>query len=600
MKGFRLLLWLACSVCLPLRAVLSLPAQESLAALDFLTLKKKEWSPERLKLLRRRGRIVGLVLRQPSPSLQGLELPFAFPFPSSCSRIEVWEPPGGRGLLLFSAGVREDLWVHVIRKKGSSFRGYSRRIVGGRLPPLRFAPMMDRAGETLSFVFEDLSGIHCQVFGFSDRAMRVLFSRKLESLPKQVHLQTALQDPWVQVRADGARWRGPGEKTYRESSFKKDRFLHPLAQFPIPSHEVLDLGGIAEDGRGSIRFWLENPGSLPLPLQWSFPKQRGWTLSVKPQAGTLRPGEKRFFILEVEDSGVGGKPRLELGMVARSPSGGGDPLVEIPVRAFRTSIPDRTPPELNPKRIRLFFASGMRIGIHGLEASVQDSHPPIRVGGAGGKEVVAERDGSFRMFVPRIPDGRILLWTQDSLGNRSRPILVGRLLDQKPPRWDPSKVRLSLPAAGTVQVFGSPGALQDETPPLELEVKVDGRVLPKSFQVRRDGSFRIRMKAKPGQRISLLARDSSVPSRRSPPLPVGIVLPYWERSGPKQILLHGPPFAPFELLFRVGKARVLKKKKGLLNASGMASFERSQENWELGRIRVQDPASERWYVLKLR
>ena len=552
-----------------------------------------------MRVLRRRGRIVGVVLQKAPQSLGGLRLPFAFPFPTPCSRIEVWEPPGGRGLLLFGAGVREDLWVHVIRKKGDSVRGYSLRMAGGRLPPLRFAPIMDRVGETLNFLFEDRAGIHCQVYGFSERAMRVLFSRNLQSLPKKVQLQTALQDPWIEVRAEGARWRGPGEKRFREGSFKRDRFLHPLAAFPVPSLHLLDLGRVPEEGRGRIEFYLENPGVLPLPLQWFLPKGTGWKLRVKPQAGTLKPGEKSLFTLVVEDRGGGGKDQLMLGMVARSPSGGGDPLVEIPVRAIRTSVPDRDPPKLWPGRVQLRFAPGMRIEVRGLSQAVGDRHPPIRVGGAGGKEVKARPDGSFLMLVPRPQDGRILLWTMDALGNRSRPLPVGRLLDQNPPHWDPSKIRLSLPFGGKVQLIGAKGALHDETPPLELEVEVDGRVLPKSFPVRRDGSFHLRFEAKPGQRIFLLARDSSVPSRRSPRLPVGIVLPYLERSGPRDVLLHGPPFALFELTYRAGKT-LFPKKRGTLDAKGRASFSMFRNLWKVEGVRVQDPSSERWYPLELK
>ncbi len=573
-------------------------AQAPSPALQFVKLQRKELEGSGMQVVRRRGRIVGVVLRRASPSLDGLVLPYAFPFPSSCARMEVWEPPGGQGLLLFGAGVREDLWVHVIRKQGGSFRGYSLRIAGGRLPPLRFAPIMDRAGESLSFLFEDESGIHCQVFGFSERAMRVLFSRSLQSLPKKLQIQTALEDPWIQVRADGSRWRGPGEKSFREGSFKRDRFLHPLAAFPRPSLPVLDLGGIPEEGKGRLQFFLENPGALPLPLQWFLPKGTGWKLDIKPQAGTLRPGEKTLFTLVVEDRGVGGKDQLALGMVGRSPSGGGDPLVEIPVRAIRTSVPDKDPPQLWPGRIRLRFAPGMRIEVRGQPQAVEDSHPPIRVGAAGAKEVEANRDGSFFILVPRTQDGRILLWTQDSLGNRSRPVLVGRLFDNKPPQWDPSKIRLSLPSAGKVQLLGAQGALQDETPPIELEVEIDGRVLPKSYPVRRDGSFHLRFQAKPGQRIFLLARDSSVPSRRSPRLPVGIVLPYLERSGPKDLLLFGPPYASFELTYRVGKT-LFSKKGGNLDSKGRASFPMFQKLWRVERVRVQDPSSERWYELRV-
>jgi hypothetical protein len=574
--------------------------QRGASSLKFVNLIRKNWGGKRIKVLRRRKRIVGVVLLKAPPSLKGIELPFSFPFSSPCQRIEIWEAKGGKGLLLFGAGVREDLWVHVIRKEGTAFRGYSNRIQGGRLPPLRFPPIMDLDGETLSFLFEDGAGIHCQVYGFSERAMRVIFSRILEDLPGKLQIQTVLQDPWIEVRADGTRWRGPGEKKFREGSRKEDRFLHPLAAFPRPFPSHLNLGGIPEEGKKTVSFHLENPGSLPLPLQWSYPKGTGWKISVRPQAGTLKPGEKRLFTLVVKDGGVGGSNRLALAVFARSPSGGGDPLVEIPVEGIRTSVPDQIPPELHPRRIRLRFAKGMRIAVQGLPDAVGDSHPPIRVGGAGNREVTAERDGTFHILVPRTPDGRVLLWTQDALGNRSRPILVGRLLDQEPPKWDPSKIRLSLPTAGKVRLIGAGGALKDDTPPLELEVEIDGKTLPKFFPVRRDGSFFLQFQAKPGQRISLLARDSSVPSRRSLRLPVGIVLPYLERSSPKEMLLHGPPFAVFELLFRRGKKGGLQKKEASLDSKGAASFPLLQEGWKVDRIRVQDPSSERWYLLRVK
>ncbi|HHI80028.1 MAG TPA: hypothetical protein ENK02_08605 [Planctomycetes bacterium] len=566
-------------------------------ALEFVRMQRRQWGSSEIRVLRRRGRIVGVVLQKAPPSLEGIELPFAFPFPTSCERIEVWEPPGGKGLVLFEAGVREDLWVHVIRRWGESFHGYSLKVPGGRLPPLRFAPIMDLAGETLSFLYEDRGGIHFEVHSFTARALPVLFSRTLASLPTRVQLQTVLHDPWIEVRVDGARWKGPGERVFREGSFREDRFLHPLAAFPIPSVPLLDLGGIPEKGEKTAQFFLKNPGRLPLPLQWSFSKKSGWKLRIRPQAGTLKPGEKRAFTLRVQDGGPGGSPTLSLGLIARSPSGGGDPLVEIPLRGRRSAVPDQTPPELRPERIRLRFAPEMRILVEGLPGAVRDSHPPIRLGGPGGKEALASEDGAFRLLVPRTPGGKVLLWTQDALGNRGRPISVGRLEDREPPKWDPSRIRLSLPVNGKVQLLGAPGALRDDTPPLELEVEIDGKTLPKSFPVRRDGSFRLRLAARPGQRILLVARDSSVPSRRSLKLPVGIVLPYLERSSSKEALLHGPPFAPFELIFRAGKTP-LSKRRGRLDSKGRASFALHQKLWRVERVRVQDPASERWYELQ--
>jgi hypothetical protein len=74
------------------------------------------------------------------------------------------------------------------------------------------------------------------------------------------------------------------------------------------------------------------------------------------------------------------------------------------------------------------------------------------------------------------------------------------------------------------------GALADLTPPLRLELRIDGRrrVLPERPGL--DGSFRATVPGSPGAELILLVDDAAVPRNRAR-VPLGRLLPYLERAG---------------------------------------------------------------------
>ncbi len=472
-----------------------------------------------------------------------------------------------RLLCMLAGGVREDLSLQILNTEG---RRWGIRLPRSRLLRGSFRPIVDEAGTVLALLHDGKEGVRLRVFELRGMRPRILLSRRLARPPERFALVSLLGDPWVRVVLGRVSLRAPGEEDFHEvaADGSETVFLHPSAAFPVCDLHTLRFGPEVSGEARELSLFLRNPGSLPLPLRFRIEGLRSGSLEVLPPSLILGPGERKKVVLRLASPGA-----LRGRFLARGPTGAGEPFFILPVESEAAAREDRDPPRLDPSRIRLSFAPGNRVKIRGLPGAVRDAHMPALVGTLGGARTKTAADGSFELLAPRPMDGRISLWAEDGLGLRGHPVPAGRLLDREPPRWRPERVKMTPSWNGKVEIRGIPGALRDETPPIVLEVRVEGKPPVGGLPVSGDGSFGFEIDARPGDRIGIVARDGAVHANRGDLLPLGRALPYIEEVPGGAFLLRGPPGRGFLVTGR-GETKLppLFRLEGRFDLRGRARF----------------------------
>jgi hypothetical protein len=531
-----------------------------------------EVSPERYRPLR------GSTLRE-DPLYAGVQLPGAllgqdgeelpFAFGHEVRRIRVYQVPGGAALVLLAGGVRSELSVHVLRRDGLR---RSLRFAGGRIVPGLGMPVVDRDARLCAVLFQREGRILLRVFALDPLTPRLLLARELELVPERFRLETLTGSARILVRLGSVRLRAPGSQNF-ESPGQALGFLHPLARFPVPDPLRVDFGDVVSREPVERVVRVRNPGELPLQLAWGQLQGSTWSLRVEPTAFDLAPGAAKELRLRLEalDAKEGFQRRLPLFDSSRQ----GDPLLELLLEAELRQRADEAPPSFDAKRIELRLLDAQRIAVKGRPGAVRDDSMPVEIIAVRGQRVQAAEDGSFELTVERNVEGRVVLIAKDALGQSSSPVLVGRVRDEDPPRVERSKLHVGPLTMRGFRLSADAGALADLTPPLRLELRIDGRrrVLPERPGL--DGSFRATVPGSPGAELILLVDDAAVPRNRAR-VPLGRLLPYLERAG-GELTLHGQPWARFRLRSFTGASDgaepvELARWAGTLDGKGRASF----------------------------
>lgn len=529
------------------------------------------------------GRTVAVDLFRGLPGLPPAMARFRFPLAEPVDYLEVLVGRAGRGsagaspqiacTVIVAGGVRAPLTYHLLPEQGDRV---SIVFPGGRLLQGFLRPILDSRAAALACLFENRRGIQLRVLSVLGRRPALLLARTLERPPERLALRQVLGEPRTRVLIGPVAFRVPGEREWDRSGVQP-MFLHPLAALPELSAVRLDFGSLERGDRVTRSFTISNPGRLTLRLRLRAPEVRGWRMDLLPSSLTLPAGEQK----SVQATLSCGKPpprlagRLEIAGI----SGEGDPLAQLALSARGVRQRDGEGPVLDAKVVEERLLPGRRVRLVGRRGAVTDANGPCKIGALTGEETVAAADGSFTLVAPLNLERRVWLWTEDRLGNRSKPRPIGPIQDERPPVWVADRVEMGLPSSGTTRVAGAAGAVRDATPPLAIEVEVDGHRRSSRYPVRPDGSFSFHLEAAPGVSVRLFALDGAQPLNRSRPLPLGRVLPYVARDGESDLVLHGPAGAGFRIavtLPATAKApeTPLRLWRGELDASGKARIPR--------------------------